>query len=232
MWKMWTHKNHTLPRHVGADSATARAYPLRPKSTGQEVKALLQTADSLQASPLLRLATWSSNTSPLLLHPSAAASTHRGLPRRFPPLWGDLSAHSSNREPYPVDKLLKFRSWIIHWIAVWTGNRAVPRSRRVSRSGWWGKRRWREIKKCALSPLSSRSTHHHCVAQGGARTLPKVWHLAVGGEVPHPDLVQVDGRHLLAHRQHSVMKERPAYRWLLVAGWFWSVPPSWPNWAN
>lgn len=87
-----------------------RAYPLRLKRTGQEVKASPQTADSSGASPPLRLSTWSSNTSPLLRHPSSAAGTRRAR-RLRPLLWGDLSAaHSSDREPYPVDKLLKFRS--------------------------------------------------------------------------------------------------------------------------
>lgn len=86
------------------------AYPLRPKRTGQEVKASPQIADSSQASPLLRLAARSSNTSSLLQHSSSAASSHRDRLPGLPILRDDLSAHCSNREPYPVDKLLKFQS--------------------------------------------------------------------------------------------------------------------------
>lgn len=86
------------------------AYPLRPRRTGRQVKAFPQTADSLRASPLPRLATCSLNISHLFQNPSLAPSSRRGPLRRLPPHWDDLSVHSSNREPYPVDKLLKFRS--------------------------------------------------------------------------------------------------------------------------
>ncbi|MED6281086.1 hypothetical protein CHARACLAT_017662 [Characodon lateralis] len=94
--------------------ARRRAYPLRPQRTGQGVKAEPQTAGSFRASPLLRLAIRSSNTSsPCLLRLSSCAASihHRRIPRRLPVLRDDPPAHhSSHREPYPVDKLLKFRS--------------------------------------------------------------------------------------------------------------------------
>lgn len=47
--------------------------------------------------------------------------------------------------------------------------------------GWGGRGVEGEIKKCALSLRCARSTHQHRVAQGGAHTLPKVWHVAAGG---------------------------------------------------
>lgn len=80
------------------------AYPLQPPCTGQQQPAQPRSA----ASPLLR----SSHTSPSLLqHPSWAPSIRRALLRGLPAPRGDLHAHhSSNRETYPVDKLLKFRS--------------------------------------------------------------------------------------------------------------------------
>lgn len=82
------------------------AYPLRPRRTGQEAQAFPQSADSSRASPLPRLATCSSNISPLLRNPSFAPSNRPSTPLRR-----DVrSVHSSNREPYPADKLLKFRS--------------------------------------------------------------------------------------------------------------------------
>lgn len=83
------------------------SYPLRLQRTGPEARASPQTADSWPASPPPRLATCSSNISPLLRGPSCAPSIHRPrlLPRR-----GDPSAQSSHREPYPGDKLLKFAS--------------------------------------------------------------------------------------------------------------------------
>lgn len=83
------------------------SYPLRLQRTGPEARASLQTADSSPASPPPRLATCSLNISPLLRGPSCAPSIHRPrlLKRR-----GDPSAQSSHREPYPVDKLLKFVS--------------------------------------------------------------------------------------------------------------------------
>ncbi len=106
-----TRQVNATHQRASSEQIAPCAYPLRPKRTGREVKAFPKTADSLQASPLLRLATWSSNTSSLRRHPSSPASTHRvPLQRLPPPLWGDPSAHSSNREPSPVDKLLKFRS--------------------------------------------------------------------------------------------------------------------------
>lgn len=83
------------------------SYPLRLQRTGPEARASPQTADSSPASPPPRLATCSLNLSPLLRGPSCAPSIHRPrlLTRR-----GDPSAQSSHRQPYPVDKLLKFAS--------------------------------------------------------------------------------------------------------------------------
>ena len=67
---------------------------------------------------------------------------------------------------------------LVGWLVGWVGGDAALKG---------------EIKKCALSLCCARSTHQHRVAQGGAHTLPKVWHVAAGwGTEP----LRTDGTHL------------------------------------